>query len=355
MAFKIQLQQSEILLYQDYAYDPKHPMSFGITDRAIFLMREQNLRIEKYYMHRVPLDEIKNVTLYRERGFRAWFLGGVSTLFGLLALVALTVSYYPYNSSVKPSATAFAGALGFLIVGLLMLFDSRWRMVLSINTKSKKFRFKPSIFSKREEARRLQESFLTYCRYFSIPTRRVDLTNQRENGEFWKWFYHKRFKIAQPEIQIRLSKLADGLVCYVPTNQRLILSADYKKDLFPVVEELFDSMPEIPDWEITLFRGRENVGSTFIYAGETYQTNDYYFVPYTDGFSLALAIYGDFDDSPQSGDAAIELLRRLLGEEDFTLGLTSINLASRTDEPDVEGMLPIRELPDYFEDFVHFD
>jgi len=303
----------------------------------------------------VPLDEIKDVTLSRERGFRAWFLGGISSLFGLASLVALTISYYPYDPSIKPSATAYAGALGFLIVGLLMLFDSRWRLVLSINAKSKNFRWKPSIFSKREEARRLQESFLTYCRYFSIPTRRVDMTSHHENAAFWKWFDNNRSKVNQPEIQARLSKLADGLVCKVPTDGRLILSADYKKDLFPVVEELFDTKTEIQGWEISLFFNRETFGQTFLYDGETYDTKDYCFIPYTDGFSLALTVCGDYDESHKGCDAVIELIRRLLGEQDFMLGITSIYLASRTDEAALEGMIPILELPDCFDDFVNFD
>jgi hypothetical protein len=243
-------------------------------------------------------------------------------------------------------------------VGLAMLIDSRWRLVLTIRTRTKNWKWRPSIFDKRNEVVALREGFLDACRYVGIPTRRFDLTNQSEIRSFWKWFeaYAKKGKIDLQTVQKRLRKLCDRIdieITESPRDRReMIITANYALDAFPIVEELVIAAPKLPELCIRAFKPNRTVYQTYIFEGDEYSLNKVYFAPLTNGFQLAIEIYADLEVFEMN--ILWALFRDILGEYEYVVGVQYAMIKDLSELPEDLEVQPISALFEMVNDFHHF-
>lgn len=360
MSLEIELQESEILRYQNSVNDQSHPMSFGISDRAVFIAREQHFKVDSYYMHRIPLEEIREVTLSRERGFRFWFFGIFVTTIGAAFTVGIFIAAQVLPER-PPGLIAQAGAVGLVLVGLILLFDSRWRLVLNIQAK-RSYKWKPSIFAKREEARTLQEDFLDACRYFGLETHRIDIINTREINAFWNWFEKNSSKddFTKDKIAECAKNLSDSIDIEVEiTGGRsfLIVTANYKKDLFPIVDEIVRNAPKIDGWTFIAFRPPRQIGREYVLADWTLDLSEIFFEAFSDGFYVAIVLYGKWErvEDYDAYEAGVALVQDLLGEYEYIMHLRGLEFAELGAEQPESVLIPVSDLPNYFENFFTID
>ena len=113
------------------------------------------------------------------------------------------------------------------------------RLVLTIRTDSKNWRWLPNIFDQHDEVKALRENFLAACRYASVPTRRLDLVNKSEIRAFWNWFERHAAKgqIDVAAITKRVHRLCDRLGVEVSdpnhsNSLEVIITANYAYDAF---------------------------------------------------------------------------------------------------------------------------
>src|SRR5262245_35205621 len=187
VSYDLNLAEDERCFYHWALERTSRPMCFGVSDRALFIARERFLKVEAYTMQRIPLTDVKEVILSRERGTWVWLKWAIVLAFGIVSMIVMQIGL-TLAPDVKPSVFGVAGPIAFVFVGIAMLIDNRWRLVLTIRTKKKDWRWRPNIFDKHDEVKALREGFLDACRYVRVPTRRLDLANESEIRAFWQWF-----------------------------------------------------------------------------------------------------------------------------------------------------------------------
>ena len=361
MSFELDLNENEQCFYYQ-GMESSRPMCLGVSDQAIFFARELFLKIEAYTMQRIPLEDVKEVVLSRERGPRVWIKWSMVLAFGIISMIVMAIGLSLSPNS-KPSVFGTAGPLVFVIVGLAMLIDGRWRLVLTIKTETKEYRWRPHIFDKRDEVTDLREGFLAACRYVGIRTRRLDLVNKGEITRFWKWMENHAADIVPkklPLVRERLHKLCDGLDADIiphanDDGQQLILTSNYAADAFPIVEELSFAAPTIPGITVTAFKPRRKIGDSYCFSGVEYRLDNIFFLKYTDGFGLAFEIYADWEDFEDSEEFIWSLYRDLLGEYDVVVGVQWVRLRELAEADDPTLLRNIRDLPDAVDEFHYFE
>ena len=355
-SYDLNLAEDERCFYHYALQHTSRPMCLGVSDRALFIARERFLKLKSHTMQRLPFTEVKEVVLSRERGTWVWFKWAIVLAFGVvsMAVMALGLTLAP---DVKPGIVGIGGPVAFTFVGLMMLIDHRWRLVLTIRTEKKDWRWRPSIFDRRDEVKYLRETFLDACRYAGIATRRLDLANESEIRAFWKWFgsHSTREAINVSAVRAKLHKLCDRIDVEINegTKREMIITANYARDAFPIVEELVLSAPESPHLSVIAFRQKRNASYTFPYDGNDYSLDNIFFVPYSDGFVLEIVIYADSESI--GVDVLWALCQEELGEYDFVYGVQKFHFVDLNEATDDVPMFEIFELADYVEDFHRFD
>jgi hypothetical protein len=360
VSYDLNLADDEPCLFHRGLSKTYRPICFGVSDRALFVLREKFLKLQAYSMERIPLDEIKEVTLSRERGVWVWLKWALVLAFGITSTTILVIGLQ-ITPVIRPGPIATAGPVAFVIIALLMLIDRRWRLVLTVRTPRKDYRWRPHFFDKHDEVKALQEQFLAACRCVNVRTHRLDLVNLKEIDTFWTWF-RSAFASAPPDfslVQKRLENLCDRLDVAPGLSEReLIITANYARDAFPIVEEIVAAAPKINDITIRAFTPRKTIGSSYEFKGVEYPLDNIFFISYTDGFELAIEIYTEWDAADEDFQVNCEFLwslyRDLLGEYDVGVSVRYVTLRNLTKATDRTTLLPITELPAVVDDFHCF-
>ena len=333
-------------------------MCFGVSDRALFIARERFLKLQAYTMERIPLSDVKEVVLSRQRGPWTWIKWAIVLAFGITSMFAMWIGL-TLAPDVKPGLFGMA-PVAFIVVGLGMLIDSRWRLVLTIRTKNKDWTWLPNIFDKRDEVRDLREGFLNACRNVRIPTRRLDVANESEIRSFWKWFENRSAseRIDTEAIRTKLHKLSDCLDVEISKadrhgNREMIITANYARDAFPIVEELVSAAPQLESLEVIPFKPSWKPRDVYIFEGTEYRLEKIFFAAYTDGFELAIDIYADLESTGE--DVVWAVCQDLLGEYEFVVGVHYIQIIDLSDASYDLMLRPISELFECVDEFHRFD
>jgi hypothetical protein len=360
ISYNLDLEENERCFYHHALSNAQRPMCFGVTDKAVFIARERFLRLEAYSMHRIPLADVKEVVLSRERGPRVWLKASIVLAFGIASMIVMAIGLW-LSPNVKPGLFGTAGPVAFAIVGLIMLIDNRWRLVLTIRTQSKSWRWRPHIFDKRDEVKALREGFLAACRYAGVPTRRLDLVNESEIAAFWKWFQsHANNGIDVRAVQSRLHKLCDQLDIEINVDghggtRQMIVTANYAQDVFPIAEELVFTAPKIRDLSVTAFKPKQKAGRVYKFSDVEYPLDQIFFIPYTDGFSVGIEICFDAESVDHPQEFAWELCKALLGEYDAVMSVEFIQIRNLNEINDDSVLRHISELSEYIDEFHCLD
>ena len=331
-------------------------MAFPI---AVFIARERFLKLQAYTMHRIPIEDVEQVILSRERGPWVWIKWAIVLAFGVASAVVMAIGLWN-APDVKPSVFGVAGPIAFIVVGLAMLLDNRWRLVMTIKTGNKEWRWRPHMFDKPDQVKALREGFLDACRFMDIPTRRLDLANESEIRAFWKWFEAREAhgNIEAVTVQKRLHKLCDRLGVEIRDQPRsahreMIITANYARDAFPIVEELVRAAPKIEGLTITAFRQGREIGDTYVLGGVEYPLDQVFFVSYANDFELAIKIYGILEIIEY--EVIWAACRDILGEFDFEMGITYIQIFHLSEAADNLEIRHISELPECIDEFQRLD
>lgn len=357
LSFELDLKEDERCFYHRALAVSHRPMCLGVTDKALFIAREKFLKIKAYGMQRIPLEDVKDVILSRERGPKVWLKWSVVLAFGIGSMITMAIGLW-LSPNVKPGIMGTAGPLAFALVGLIMLIDGRWRLVLTIRTPKKDYRWRPNIFDSRDNVKELQEGFLSACHYAHVRTQRLDLVNKREINGFWKWFENdlRGLPINVSRVEGRLHKLCDRIDVEIKTDaslgtQHMVITANYAADAFPIVEELVFAAPKIPGVTVSAFRPRQNVGSTYRFSDRDYPLGDIFFLTYTDGFDLAVEIYAAWESFEDPEEFIWALYKDLLGEYDVAVGVRYVELRELCNARDPSLLRHISQLPEVVDGF----
>ncbi len=197
MALKPKLEFGERILFRrglgksDYPY----PYTFAVSDRAIFVTREQHLRSESWIMERIPLDEVVEVSLKAESRWRVFATAAAIFLFGIVLVVFMLI---PLLQNYQVAEFRFAPFL-LVFLGAAMPFLASRRRVLRVKSANGDYKWKPKIVVNsrfaniqlkfinrgwsRERILSLQNDFVEACARAGVKTEVDEFAPSKKLGE----------------------------------------------------------------------------------------------------------------------------------------------------------------------------
>ena len=182
---------------------------------------------------------------------------------------------------------------------------------------------------------------------------------------FWSWFIENRarfdsFEAGQEDtldlLHGALLSYCEGLVFEISKPEQgvreFVVSADGLRELFPAVQRLCDAAPAIPGWKITAFRPRMSLDYLLEYEGREFDPGAIWCHPITDDGAFDLILYvPSFKEEERSAivNGCYILLDMALGESDVVTGIRYLDHLPLPDDPEGEGLIPFRRLPEVFD------
>jgi len=169
MPTEISLQPEEKLIFKDTFHENSrtYPVTFAVTDRAVFVTREKHLAKESYTLERIPLSGIRQVFLSRERRRSVIISSALVFVFGLMLTVWMIIPILNGESTAKMMPLPPL----IMIFGLIMPFLKKQRKALVVQLNDGIYKWKPQIaFNKYNQTRvqTMQQQFLAACRHVGV-------------------------------------------------------------------------------------------------------------------------------------------------------------------------------------------
>ena len=143
MSTKIHLEPNEELIFSDsFQADSRSiPFSFAVSNLAVFISKEKHFAKESWYFEKIPLGQVKQIFLRRERSLPILVLSGLLLISGLIfAFVMMSNALYQV-----PGTRVSGVPFGMIVGGLLIPFLSRGRKVLIVESENGTFKWKPRL------------------------------------------------------------------------------------------------------------------------------------------------------------------------------------------------------------------
>ena len=177
MAVEIPLEPNEELIFSDsfQADNRTLPFAFAVTDRAIFVSKEKHFAKESWYFERIPINQVKQVFLRRERSLPLLLLSGLLFISGSIFAFVMMSNALSQEPGTRVSGVPFA----MIVCGLIMPFLAKGRKVLIIESVNGIYKWKPRLVVDKKSKNRiktLQADILNVCENIGIQV-------LKENGE----------------------------------------------------------------------------------------------------------------------------------------------------------------------------
>ncbi len=185
---------------------------------------------------------------------------------------------------------------------------------------------------------------------------------ETQEQKFWSWFVKHQDALfvnnaSDGEILDRLSgkltEYGDGLTFELSSEREgkreLIISADGIRDLFPSVQKLTASAPDLKKWEVIAFRPRMDdfAKFTLTYAGVDFDPSTIWIKPIIDEGNFDLILYHS-NLTAENKNIIVAgtyiLLDMAIGEYDVVTGIRYIDHQLLPENPANEGLVPFSEL-----------
>ena len=186
--------------------------------------------------------------------------------------------------------------------------------------------------------------------------------------EFWRWF-EKNLDILnkfEPEMEDVLDSISRALSAYnsnlafeisQPTNgvREFVISAEGVVDEFKSVIDLYEARPEIDGWEIIAFRPRMSLEYSINFGGlELDPENLWIYWKEEEGNFDLIVYFPSYNEEDRNTfvEAAYILLDMAIGEYYVAAGIRYIDHQQLPENPEDNGLLPFKSLPEVFFDYI---
>lgn len=171
MPFTIDIQPGEdVYLQREFRGSHDHVFAMAVSNQAIYVSAQQlALKRDAWYFKRVPLSEVEEVRLVKQRPIYILLLGLIMILFGgILSFLMMWHALHPIPGLVTHvSGWPFA----ILVGGIIIPFVARGRKTLIIRMRKGRFKWKPQLAvdrKTREFCSNIQDELIAACRKAGI-------------------------------------------------------------------------------------------------------------------------------------------------------------------------------------------
>lgn len=171
MATELPLNPDESVIFNDFFQADQYsiPFAFAASNKAIYVSKEKHFAKESWYYERIPIEDVKQVTLQRERSRWLILLSVILLLAGLFFAYNMMSNWLNKVPETRVSGIPF----GMIAAGLSIPFLARGRKVLVFDTTKDIFKWKPKFVvdkKSRDAVKNFQSEVLSVCEKLKIRT-----------------------------------------------------------------------------------------------------------------------------------------------------------------------------------------
>jgi hypothetical protein len=162
----------EVHLQREFRGSHDHVFAMAVSNQAVYVSAQKlALRRDPWYFKRIPLNEVEQVRLVKERTVHLLLISLLMILFGgILSFLMMWRAFHPIPGlAYHVSGWPFAIFVG----GIIIPFIARGRRILIVRTLQGKFKWKPQLALDRKtrvHCSRLQDELIDACRKVGIST-----------------------------------------------------------------------------------------------------------------------------------------------------------------------------------------
>ncbi len=146
------------------------PFFFAVSNQALYIPRIKLFAVsDPFYFERVPLNQIRHVSVKRLRPYGLWVLAVLMVVAGVFSTFALWDQMW----SKKPAAQSVSGwPIAIIVGGFLIPMAARGRKGLEIWYSGGKFSWKPPLVVDKASKEKISETFqdiIDSCEEVGVP------------------------------------------------------------------------------------------------------------------------------------------------------------------------------------------
>jgi len=135
------------------------PFFFAVSNRAIYIPRIKFIaKTDPYYFQRVPLGELRHVTVRRLRPYALWVLALLMVPVGIVTTIFMME---PVLKNAPGRHEISGWPIAVAVGGLLLFGAARGRFGLEISFNDGRYRWKPPLVVDKRSKEKIAETFQT--------------------------------------------------------------------------------------------------------------------------------------------------------------------------------------------------
>ena len=169
MPIEIPLEPNEELVFSDsFQADSKTlPFAFAASNSNVFISQEKHFAKEPWYFKKIPVEQIKQVFLRRERSLPLVLISALLFISGLILAFIMMSNALNQAPGTRVSGVPFA----MIVCGLVIPFLAKGRKVLIIESVTGTHKWKPRLVvdkKSRNQIKTFQAEILNVCERLGI-------------------------------------------------------------------------------------------------------------------------------------------------------------------------------------------
>ncbi len=170
MAFIVNPQSDEkVYLQKEFRGSHEHIFAMAVSNQAVYLSAQRFALKDTWYFKRVPLEDVKQVQLVKQKPIVILIFSALMIIFGgLISSIMLWNTYHPTPGVVTRGS---GWPIAIFVGGLVLPFVARGRRILVVKMKKGKFKWKPQLAmdkKTRDLCLSIEEDLLEACKRAGI-------------------------------------------------------------------------------------------------------------------------------------------------------------------------------------------
>jgi hypothetical protein len=173
MPFTIDPQaKEEVVLQREFRGSHDHVFAMPVSNQAVYISAQKlALKRDPWYFKRIPLNEVEEVRLVRQRPVYVFLIGLLMILLG--GILSFLMMWRAFNPMPGVAYQVSGWPLAIFVGGIIIPFIARGRRILIVRTRQRRFKWKPQLAldrKTRDHCSHLQDELLDACRKAGITT-----------------------------------------------------------------------------------------------------------------------------------------------------------------------------------------
>ena len=173
MPFTIDPQVSEeVYLQREFRGSHDHVFAMAVSNQAVYVSAQKlALKRDPWYFKRIPLNEVEEVRLVKQRPVYILLIGLLMISFG--GILSFLMMWRAFNPMPGVAYHVSGWPFAILVGGIIIPFIARGRNTLIVRTRKGRFKWKPQLAvdtKTRERCSHIQDELVNACRKVGIST-----------------------------------------------------------------------------------------------------------------------------------------------------------------------------------------